>query len=185
MSCEKGFAGGDVQIANGVHWGANGTVGTVGANNSKYVFQILDQNGDPIRARQAVKVHLCTCATAIPSTSATMGPLTPTAVEIVSSLALPQAAGVIVANGEAVHPVENGDTDPAGNYYLAGVIGIRGLIQAFVPTVAGAATYDQFIFETDANGMFTYHTTAAPALTAIVITLPSGKCVYFKNCDAA
>lgn len=186
MSGEKGYNGGNMQIPSSVHWGANGTVGTVGANNSKYVFQVLDQNGNPILARQIVKVHICIdtyASSVMPSTSAEMGPVT--VMTELTSLALPQAIGVVVANAEVVHQVENGDTDEAGNYYLAGAIGIHGLLQGFISTVNGANTYDYFIFETDAEGKFTYHTTAAPVTSAVVLTLGSGKCLYFKNCDAA
>lgn len=182
---EKGFAGGNMQIPSGVRWGGNGTVGDVGANNCKYIFQIVDQNGNPIQARQQVNVGLCTCATAIGTNDAGLGPKVPTATEIVSSLLLAQAATVLVANGEAVNTVKVGSTDEAGNLQLAGVIGVHGLLQGYIPVVGGGATYMQSIFETDAEGKFTLFVTVAPALTAIVLKLASGKNLYFKNVSAA
>lgn len=188
---EKSFIGSNLQIPSGVRWGATCLLADVGNNNCKYLFQVIDQNGDPILARQTVKLHLCTCATAVPTLSANMGPKVPTATEIASSLALPQAIGVVVANAEAVHTIQAGSEDLNGNMHFAyepdgtaGKIGVHGLIQGFIPTVNGANTYAHFIFETDTEGKFTYHCTATPALTAVVLTLASGKVLFFNNGDA-
>lgn len=182
---EKGCAGGTIQIPTSVRWGGNGTVGDVGGNNCMYQFQVVDQNGDPILMRQQVKVGACVCTTAAGTTDAGLGFKEPSAAEIASSALQAQAATVFVTAAGAAVTVNEGSEDDTGNLHLAGFIGARGLLMSYIPVVGGGATYMESIFETDAEGRFSMTSVALADKRAIVLTLASGKTIFFNNVRAA
>lgn len=183
------LSGAPIQIPTSVRWGGNGTLADqTGVTRCKYLFQIIDQNGEPIRARQNVVTSLCACTTAAGTTDAGLGPKVPTTAEIASSLSIEQAATVLVATtavAAANDAVKIGSTDDTGSYHLAGVIGVHGLVQN-VQTVVGGANLSSTTFETDEQGMWSMQiVTADAAERALVITLPSGKNLFFCTVRAA
>ena len=183
---EKGFAGGTIQIPTSVRWGGNGTVGDVGGNNCMYVFQVVDQNGDPILMRQQVKVGTCACTTAAGTTDAGLGFKEPNATEIASSVFVASAATVFVTAAGGAVTVNEGSTDDTGDLHLAGFIGAYGTMQTYIPENGGAGNdYLESIFETDSQGRFSMRSTALTDRQAIVLTLASGKTIFFNNVRAA
>jgi len=184
---EKSFNGQNLQIPSGVRWGGAGLQADVGANNCMYIFQIVDQNGDPILARQQVKMGACACTTAagttLGGTAITgLGPKAPTAAEIASSVLVEQANTVFITAAGTAVAVAAGSADPAGTLHLAGFIGQRGLMVSFIPETGGAGNdYKESIFETDTEGKWSVRSTDLADNHAIVITLTSGKVLYFNN----
>lgn len=182
------YNGGLVQIASGLRWGGTCNLVDYAVTFCGYAFQVVDQNGEPIRMRQRVSVGCCACASAIATTDAGLGPKVPTAAEIANSALLETVApAVILANAEAVIPVRVGSSspalssNPAAPLDLAGPIGIHGQIQSYVYEGAAGTDTCQWLFETDADGRFSLMTTAFPATTALVICLSSGKVLYFNG----
>jgi len=179
---EKSSIGQNLQIPSSLRWGGICTTVEIPATTCKYIFQVCDQNGDPILARQRVSVGVVACTSAIAATDAGLGPKVPTAAEINNSaLREDVAPAVIAANAEAVHLVKVGSADPAGNLHLAGVIGIHGQVQSYVYEGAAGTDTCQWLFETDTEGKFSIITTAFPANSALCICLASGKNFYFNG----
>lgn len=193
---EKSFIGSNLQIPSGVRWGGNGTLADqTGATTCKYLMQVIDQNGDPILARQLVKLSLCARASNSGTDDTGLGPLTPTATEITTSLSVAQAATVLIATtavAAANDYVKVGSEDPNGTMHFAyeptgtaGVIGVHGLVQN-VRTVVGGANLSETTFITDTEGKFSFQVvTADDTKRALVIELASGKVLYFKIVRAA
>jgi hypothetical protein len=151
------------------------------------VFQVVDQNGDPIQMRQQVKMGACVCTTAAGTTAGGtaitgLGPKTPTAAEIASSVLEAQADTVFVTAAGAAVDVAIGSEDPAGTMHLAGHIGAYGTMVSYIPENGGAGNdYLESIFETNTEGKWSVRSTALADQRAIVITLASGKVLYFNN----